>query len=439
MNVWPLLEGIPLVSYHLKSYHGMMVLQMIILPGGTMATEKMTVDERFKYLRMMQERYHKADRQGKIRLLDESQAVTGLHRKYLIACMNCPCHQRHKPNRARSRTYGPEVEQVVALVADALDWIGADRLQPGLVATAQHLARFGHMTLSAEVLSKLQDVSISTVRRILRRVGRPVNAPPQVRRGRRPDSVVQAQVPVGVIPWDEAEPGHFEADLVLHGTAGLEGPFVCSLQLVDVLTGWSERFAILGHEFDEMWQAIQAFKERCPIRAREIHTDNGSEFINRAFVSQFGPEALNAQLTRGRVGSKNDNRFVEQKNSSLVRAYLGNLYLYTATHRALLDRLYEDMGLYYNLFQPVVRQTARHVEAGDHGLIRIVRTQDCAATPLDRLLRAKPPLARDMAEYLQTLHHDTDPLELKRHIHRQLDELVQLAHRDAALEAICFG
>lgn len=404
-----------------------------------MATEKMTADERFKYLRRMQERYYKANRQGKGRLLDELYAVTGLHRKHLIACMNSPSLQRHKRNRERNRTYGPDVEQVVALVAHALDWIGADRLQPGLVATAQHLARFGHVTLSDELLSRLQDVSISTVRRILQRIGRPMNAPPQVRCGRRPDSVVQALVPVGVIPWDESEPGHFEADLVLHGAAGLEGPFVCSLQLVDVLTGWSERFAILGHEFDQMWQAIQTFKERCPIRVREIHTDNGSEFINRAFVSQFGPEALNAQLTRGRVGSKNDNRFVEQKNSSLIRAYLGNLYLYTATHRTLLDQLYEDMGLYYNLFQPVVRQTSRHVEAGNNGLIRIVRTQDRATTPLERLLRAKPPLARDVAEHLQTLQHDTDLLELKQRIHRQLDELVQLAHRDASLEAICFG
>jgi hypothetical protein len=138
----------------------------------------------------------------------------------------------------------------------------------------------------------------------------------------------------------------------MHGAAGVDGPFVYSLQLVDVLTGRSERFAICCHKFDQMWQAIQTFKERCPICAREIHTDNGFEFINRAFVSQFGPEGLNAQLTRGRVGTKNDNRFVEEKNSSLIGAYLGNLYLVAATHRTLLNQLYEDMGLHYNLFSP---------------------------------------------------------------------------------------
>ena len=112
-----------------------------------MATETMNVDERFKYLRLMQERYGKADRLGKARLLDEAHAVTGLDRKHLIACLNSSDLQRHRRNRERSRIYGPDVEHAVRVVADALDWIGADRLQPGLAGTAQHLTRFGHLSL----------------------------------------------------------------------------------------------------------------------------------------------------------------------------------------------------------------------------------------------------------------------------------------------------
>ena len=403
-----------------------------------MDTEDLTVDERYKCLRKVRKQYRAADRATKSRLLDQVCFLTKLCRKYVITCLNKPTIERHRRNRERSRTYGADVEHVVAVVAHTLDWIGAERLQPGLVTTAQHLARFGHLTLSEELLTKLRAVSVSTVRRIMRRIGRPRDAPPQVRRGRRPDSVVQALVPVGVIPWDEPAPGHFEADLVLHNVANLEGAYVSSLQCIDVLTGWSERFAVLGHGFDEMWQAIQAFKTRCPIRVREIHTDNGSEFMNQVFASQFGPQAFDAQLTRGRLGCKNDNRFVEQKNSSLIRAYLGNLYLYTPAHRALLDQLYADMGLYYNLFQPVVRQTSRRAEMGANGVVRIVRAQDRAATPLERLLRAKPPLASATREQLVALYHDTDPLELKRSIHRQLTTLTRLAQLDAQRDAVLF-
>jgi len=401
-----------------------------------MDTEGLTVDEKYKLLRKMQPNYRTADRATKTRLLDQACALTDLCRKYVITCLGKPTIERHRRNRERSRTYGADVEHVVAVVADALDWIGAERLQPGLATTAEHLARFGHLTLSDQLSAKLRTVSVSTVRRIMRRIGRPSGIPPQIRRGRRPDSVVQSLVPVTVIPWDEPEPGHFEADLVLHNMANVEGAYVSSLQFIDVLTGWSERFAVRSHEFDQMWRAVQAFKTHCPIRVREIHTDNGPEFMNLAFASQFGPQALDARLTRGRLGRKNDNRFVEQKNSSLIRAYLGNTYLYTAKHCALLGRLYEDMGLYYNLFQPVVRQTSRYAKTGANGVVRIIRTQDRAVTPLERLLRAKPPLASGTRDQLLALHYGTDPLELKRSIHRQLSELIRLAQLDAQRDAV---
>jgi hypothetical protein len=403
-----------------------------------MATEEMSVKERRKFLLVQQKRYINASRSAKSAMLDAMEADTHLHRKHLIRLMNSDDIRPRRRNRERSRVYGPDVDHAVRLVADTLDWIGADRVQPILTDMAQRLARFGHLSLPPALLSQLQKVSTSTVRRIMKRIGRPPDNFPQVRRGRRADSVVQAMVPVGLIPWQEPEPGHFEADLVYHVANGWEGPFVCSLHLVDVLTGWSERFAILGHEFDQMWQAMEAFRTRCPIPVREIHTDNGSEFMNIAFLSHFGSEAVSGRLTRGRPGSKNDNRFVEQKNSSLVRAYLGHLHLHTAEQCALLDHLYTDMWCYYNLFVPVVRQTSRRVKLAANGLAQIVRTQDRAATPLERLLRATPPLPRRTAEQLVALRDATDPLSLKRHIHRHLGELAQLAQPDERREAVTF-
>jgi len=50
--------------------------------------EKMTMDERFKYLRLMKKRYLKAGKLERGRLLDEMEAVTRLHRKSLIRLMS---------------------------------------------------------------------------------------------------------------------------------------------------------------------------------------------------------------------------------------------------------------------------------------------------------------------------------------------------------------
>jgi len=86
-----------------------------------------------------------------------------------------------------------------------------------------------------------------------------------------------------------------------------------------------------------------------------------------------------------------------------------------------------------------VRQRRAHgVAKAANGLCRIVRTQDRATTPLERLLRAKSPLGRATIERLQALHRDTDPLALKRRMHRQLGELARLAHHGEGREVIAF-
>lgn len=55
------------------------------------------------------------------------------------------------------------------------------------------------------------------------------------------------------------------------------------------------------------------------------------------------------QLSRSRPYHKNDNRHVEQKNDTLVR-------LDTREQIAAGNRLYEQMWVYYNLFQPVMHR-----------------------------------------------------------------------------------
>ena len=49
--------------------------------------ESMTIDERYKYFRMMKKRYKQANKQEKGRLLDEMEAMTDQHRKSLIRAM----------------------------------------------------------------------------------------------------------------------------------------------------------------------------------------------------------------------------------------------------------------------------------------------------------------------------------------------------------------
>ena len=396
--------------------------------------KKMGLDARLEYLWNMRQRYRDAERSERTRLLDEMEKVTGLHRKYLITRMNGPGPKRKKRRtRERGRTYGKEVAEAVYFVADTLDWICAERLKPVLCSTAVHLAKFDEMQVSENLLEQLGAISVSTVRRILKRFTRPLPTIPQQRRGRPPDSVVQAMVPQGKIPWNEPEPGHFEVDHVIHGAPQKGNKVVSTCHFVDVLTGWSERFAVYGHEFPDVWPMFLDFAERCPISVREIHSDNGSEFLNQALISHYSHLGDNIRVSRNRPGYKNDNRIVEQKNSSLVRAYLGQLRFDSPAHCQALNELYENMWLYYNFFQPVLRQTSRRAVRGANGSVRIVRKHDEATTPLQRLLRAVPPISRDTADELLELYRETNPRELRNTIHHQIMMLREIAREPEAL------
>ena len=100
------------------------------------ADEEMTIDERRKYLKKQWTRYRIADRTEKSRLLSEMEAVTGLHRKSLVRLLNQPSLARQPAANRRGRTYGPDVERVIVVVWESLDYICAERLQPQVRATA---------------------------------------------------------------------------------------------------------------------------------------------------------------------------------------------------------------------------------------------------------------------------------------------------------------
>jgi hypothetical protein len=208
--------------------------------------DKMSIEERRKYLRRMKKRYTQATRKERGQLLEEMEVVTELHRKSLIRLMNGslerkPCHKQ------RGCTYRSDVDDALRVIAESLDYVCAERLTPNLVWMAEHLTAHGEMTITPQLREKLGQVSVSTVRRRLDRIRQdqprlPCKGPERANR-------VTKDIPIKRIPWDEAEPGHFEVDLVHHCGPSASGGYVHTLQMVDVTTGWSERVAVLGRSF----------------------------------------------------------------------------------------------------------------------------------------------------------------------------------------------
>jgi hypothetical protein len=387
------------------------------------ADESMSIGERRKYLGQMQKRYRQASRQEKSKLLDEMQAVTGQHRKHLTRLMNGSL-ARQPRRRERGKQYGPDVGAAVAVIAASLDWVCAERLQPNLVWMADHLARHGELSLSPEVRSKLGTASIPTVRRLLAERSR--DRPRLPRQGPTQANHLRREIPTTRIPWDEADPGHFEVDLVHHCGPSAAGHYVHTLQMVDVATGWSERVATLGRSFLVMRDAFWRILARLPFPIHEIHPDNGSEFLNDHLVRFWRDKVKGAQLSRSRPYHKNDNRFVEQKNYTLVRAYFGNDRLDTIAQTHLLNQLYDRLWLYYNFFQPAMRLTDKlALPAANGHATRFQRRFDAAQTPFDRLCLTAALSANQQTQW-RALRAATNPCQLRREIYTLLDQLFAL-------------
>ena len=122
--------------------------------------EKITAGERLKYLRLMHARYGEANGSERGRLLGEMVAMTGLNRKYVCHLLSKDGPIRRARQHQGGSKCGLRVATAVRLVADALDWFCAERLQPALPKTAAHLATFGELLVDGPPLEQLRVIWI---------------------------------------------------------------------------------------------------------------------------------------------------------------------------------------------------------------------------------------------------------------------------------------
>lgn len=397
-----------------------------------MPTEvKMTIDERRKYLLRMRLRYVQAGRIERSRLLDEMEQVTELHRKSLVRLMQA-APGRTARARQRGRSYGPAVDDAIRVIAETLDYVCAERLTPGLVPTAQVLMAHDELSLSDTVLEQLGQISVRTVKRILHRIGQ--DAPRLPRRGPERALQVLRQIPAQRIPWDTAEPGHCEVDLVHHCGPSATGDYLHTLQMIDVATGWSERVAVLGRSSLVMQAGFRRILARLPFVLVELHPDNGSEFLNNHLWRFFQDSLPGLHWSRSRPWQKNDNRFVEQKNHSLVRAYLGYERLDALAHVRLVNQLYDHMWLYYNFFQPVLHISEKVQVAAEGQRPHLKRRYDAAQTPFQRVCAAQG-ITPVQQEALEQLRQQTNPRRLRQEMYALIDRIAALPLADGPVDA----
>jgi hypothetical protein len=384
--------------------------------------EKMAIDERLKYVKLMKRRYVRAGRKGKGQLLDEMMEVTEYSRKHLIHLLGGDL-KRSPRSGGRGRTYGADVDDALRVIHETLDYICPERLTPNLVWMAEKLARHGELMVDDGLLEQLGQISASTVGRHLSRMRQDERRLP--RRPPRREKALLRGIPMLRLAWDIEQPGTFEVDLVHHSGPSARGHYVCTIQWIDIATGWSELRAVLGRGYLVMEDAFRCILSRLPFPVVCIHPDNDSVFFNHHMLRFWGERVPGVSLTRSRPYHKNDNPHVEQGNRTHIRYYLGDHRLDTVAHVLATNRLYECLWVYINLFQPVMHLVEKQVIRKEGEPTRVIRRHDTARTPFDRLCKTDAILPQHR-EQLEALRDATNPRLLRQEIYDIVDEILSL-------------
>ena len=383
-------------------------------------TDPMTINERRKYIHKIWGRYRDSSKQEKSHLLDEAVQITGLHRKSILRILNGRLSRKPRAKN-RGKTYGPTVAYAVRKIAKSLDYACAERLKPNLLWMAELLQSHGELRLDNDLKEKLTTISVSTIKRLVKNSEHRAEKIAFRKAPSRPNSKLKSSIPIKIIPWDTSMPGHFEVDTVHHCGDSAQGIYAYTLQLVDVASGWSEIVPVYGNSFLAMKDGFDYLFARLPFPVLEFHPDNGSEFINKLLMKHWRGLVPNLDVTRSKPYRKNDNRFVEENNNSLIRAYTGASRFDTAAQLGALRELEELLWLYHNCFLPCMRLSEKTISA--EGKLR--KSFDSAQPPLDRLL------ASDLVDKSRLLELDefrkaVNPLLLREKIDQSIQKLLAL-------------
>lgn len=380
----------------------------------------MSLKSKRELLEVIRPRYLKANKPEKQTMLDEFTAATGYHRKYAIRVLKS---QRQVQNRLKGKgktyqtVYRGEVVEALEQIWEIYGQICSKRLQPILPEAIKVLERCQEITITQETKQLLLKISSASIDRCLRPMR--VQSPHGLSTT-KPGSLLKHLIPVRTFTeWDQERPGFMEIDLVAHCGNTTEGHYLNTLTCTDISTGWTDVTALPHRSQEAVSQAIQHMRQRLPFPLLGIDSDNGSEFINDLLYRYCLNEKIT--FTRSRPYKKNDQAHVEQKNWSVVRHTVGYDRWETEQELALLERVYDDLRLYINCFQPSFKLITKE-RIGN----RTIKRYDTAKTPYQRILERKD-ISLETKAKLMNMYVQLNPAELRRRIDQTIAKLWKIS------------
>lgn len=377
----------------------------------------MTKTTRKELLAVIKARYLKAKgRAEKTAILDEFCKSTGYNRLYAMEILRAGHAYASSTSHKRHRKYGSAFMVLVIKLWELLEFPCGTRLKPQLVPLAEALVRAKEISVSSDDWRQLKLISAKTLDRRLKRE-REVRHVKKNRGMTRHGSLVKSSIPIRITDWDTKEIGFMEMDTVAHNGGDPSGDFLWSLDMVEIATGWSEQMAVLGKGEEGVVHAVDDIRSPLPFKLKGLDSDSGGEFVNWHMVRYCKKKRL--VFTRSRPNRKNDNAYVEQKNYTHIRHWMGYRRYDTKAQQDFMNDLYRnELRLFNNFFRPVMKIWKK--EKVNNSICK--KTYDTALTPYQRIMQAKsiPP---ETKAALRKLYESLNPVKLKAAIEAKLKRI----------------
>lgn len=150
-------------------------------------------------------------------------------------------------------------------------------------------------------------------------------------------------------PKTYGEPGYLRLDTVHQGDQdGQKG--VYHINAIDEVTQMEVVSAVERITRQYMIPVLARLIEFFPFEIKGIHTDNGTEYINKKVANLL--KKLMIELTKSRSRHSNDNALVEGKNAAIIRKYLGYIHI-PQRYAPNINAFYENyLNPYINYHRP---------------------------------------------------------------------------------------
>jgi hypothetical protein len=406
---------------------------------GSEAIMGLTVKEKQAIIRESYRRYRSSGKKDKSKILDQLCRITALNRKYLLhllanrgktttvffagkrVTLKATPPKKTRKKRTGKTIYGPEVTASLKTIWEYFGFMCGQLLAPFIRANMAFLEQEQAFHITPAVKEKLLTVSSATINRKIKaerkkRLLRGIS-------GTKPGTWLKHTIPIRVhYPWNERKPGFFEINTVHHCGNHESGEFNLTLDCTDVYSGWVVLFGLLNKAQKWVFLSLETLPQSLPFPLLGLDSDNGSEFINEWLRNWCESNAI--RFTRSRPYHKNDNCFVEQKNNTCVRKYVGYYRFDSPAERDALNVPYRSLCPLLNYFLPTMKPVEK-VKSGSR--MRKVY-EKIPKSPYQRLLES-PDLSDEVKAELKRRFKRYNPVLLQKQVHQAINALMMVYER----------